>query len=142
MDPREFHALAGRLAAGGAAAERRTAIGRSYYAVFNVAAEHLRNIGFSISRGAAAHGEIQKCLINSGDAAVAAVASNLTDLHSSRNRADYHLEKVDVEKRGTALGAVTLSGQMIQSLDTAFLGPQRMQLHAAILKWRWENGYR
>lgn len=68
MDPRDFHALAVRLATGTApaAADCRTAISRAYYAVFNVAAEHLRGMGFPIGKGAAAHGEVQKCLANGG----------------------------------------------------------------------------
>src|SRR4051794_25133410 len=58
MDPRDFHALAARLTAGTAPApaDCRTAINRSYYAVFNVAAEHLRSMGFPVGKGAAAHG--------------------------------------------------------------------------------------
>src|SRR5271163_4382234 len=73
MDPRDLLDLARKLALGATAADRRTAVGRSYYAVFNVAAEHLRTLGFRISRGAAAHGEVQKCLSNSGDSALANV---------------------------------------------------------------------
>jgi len=92
MDPRDFLNVARKLASGATAAERRTAVGRSYYSVFNVAAEHLRALGFRISRGAAAHGEVQKCLSNSGDTSLADIASDLNDLHSSRNRADYQLD--------------------------------------------------
>lgn len=141
MDPRDFHTLAQRLAGSPTAAERRTAIGRSYYAVFNVAAEHLRASGFPIGKGAAAHGEIQKCLSNSGDAGVAAVASDLSDLHSQRNRADYQLDKPDVEKPGTAQAAVALAADLIRALDGAFVGPRRLQLQALIQKWLRDNGY-
>jgi hypothetical protein len=141
MDPRDFDTLARKLSTGATAAERRTAIGRSYYAVFNVAAEHLRALGFPIGKGAAAHGEIQKCLSNSGDKAVTAVASDLSDLHSLRNRADYQLDRADVDKPATVLAVVESASDLIRTLDNAFAGPQRSQLQASIQKWRRDNGY-
>jgi hypothetical protein len=57
MDPREFHTVARRLLAGGTAGERRSATSRAYYAVYNVAAEWLRQ-HVRISEGAAGHGEV------------------------------------------------------------------------------------
>lgn len=141
MNPREFTNLAARLAAGVTPAESRTAISRAYYAVFNVGAEALRGMGFTTGKGAAAHGEIQKCLGNSGDPAIATVASKLNDLHASRNRADYQLDRTDVEKSVNARAAVMRAEEMIQTLDAAFGGPQRTQLQATIQKWRRDNGY-
>ena len=141
MDPRDFHTLASRLAAGTTPAEYRTAIGRSYYAAFNVAAELLRNLGFPLGRGAAAHGEVQRCLSNAGDPAVAAVAAGLGQLHSRRNRADYQLDNPDVETSKNAMAAVSQAGAMITSLDQALAGPQRAQLQGTIKQWRRDNGY-
>lgn len=141
MDPRDFHTLALRLAAGTTPAEYRTAIGRSYYAAFNVAAELLRNLGFPLGKGAAAHGEVQKCLSSAGDPGVAAVAAGLGQLHSRRNRADYQLDKLDVETSKNAVAAVAQAGAMIASLDKAFAGPQRAQLQSTIKQWRRDNGY-
>src|SRR4051812_36246199 len=123
MDPRDFHTLAVRLAAGSSAADRRTAISRSYYAAFNLAAELLRGLGFAVGRGAAAHGEVQRCLANSGIVQLALVASDLGDLHSSRNRADYQLDRLDVEKSANAQVVVTLGAEVIRLLDAAFRGP-------------------
>ena len=141
MDPREFHTLADRLAAGPSAAECRTAVSRAYYAVFNVGSEILRGLGFAVGRGAAAHSEVQRCLANAGDPAVAAVASDLGDLHSSRNRADYQLDRPDVEKPANARLVVTAAADAIRTLDAAFGGPQRLQIRGAIEKWRRTNGY-
>src|SRR5687768_16776608 len=109
MDPRDFITLAARLAAGSSASECRTAISRSYYAVFNVGAAHLRDLGFAVGKGAAAHGEVQKCLSNSGLADAVVVGSELNDLHSSRNRADYQLERPDVENPANAQTTVALA---------------------------------
>jgi hypothetical protein len=141
MDPRDFHRLAVHLSTGAASAEYRSSISRSYYALFNVGAEHLRTIGFSIGRGAAAHGEVHHCLANSGDASLLAVAAELSILHSKRNRADYQLDKRDVESSSAACDAAGIAGSMIQTLDAAFRGPSRAQIQSAITKWRRENGY-
>jgi hypothetical protein len=83
MDPRDFHSLAARLVVGGAAsaADCRIAIGRAYCSVFNVAADQLRQQGFAIGKGAAAHGEVQHCLSNAGEITLAAVAWDLNKLH-------------------------------------------------------------
>jgi hypothetical protein len=142
MDPRDFHVLASRLAsAGGGAAEARTAIGRSYYAVFNVGAEWLRQLGFFVGKGAAAHGEVQRCLSNAGQVEVELVASRLNVLHSRRNRADYQLDKRDVEDATEARIVVTQAAGMIAALDGAFRRPHRAQLQASIQNWRKANGY-
>ena len=141
MNPRDFHALAMGLAAGTTPAEHRTAVGRSYYAVFNVAADLLREFGFRIGRGAAAHGEVQKCLYNSGNPEVAYVASELGVLHSWRNRADYQLDKGDVEFPINATQAVELAGELISVLDRVASDANRLQIQSAIAAWRRANGY-
>lgn len=69
------------------------------------------------------------------------VASELGDLHSSRNRADYQLDKLDVEKANNAQAIVTLSGELIRSLDASFGGPNRSRIQDALRQWRKANGY-
>lgn len=140
MDPRDFQSLAVQLA-GGTVAQRRTAVGRSYYAAFNVAAAHLRSLGFRVRRGAAAHGEVQHCLSNSGDPDVVGVASEMSELHTARNRADYQMEDLAIELGPAVTQAVALAEKQIRTLDSAFAGPRRPQLQAAIAKWRRENEY-
>lgn len=143
MDPRDFLAQAKRLAAGAAPpADCRTAISRAYYAAFNVGAAHLRDFGFPVGRGAAAHGEVQRCLANCGDPAIAKAASQLGDLHTPRNQADYQMDRQDVEAPGAARMMTDLAGRVIQAFDTAFRGPARAQIDAAIRQWRRDNGYR
>jgi hypothetical protein len=141
MNPRDFQSLALKLAAGATAAERRTAISRSYYAVFNTAAEALRGLGFAVGKGAAAHREVHRCLANSGNNEVELIASELADLHTSRNHADYRLEREDVERPPNALAAATTAAELIRLLDTTFQGPQRPKIQAAIQQWRKSNGY-
>jgi hypothetical protein len=141
MNPRDFHVLAIHLAAGNSAAEHRTAVGRSYYAVFNVAADLLRSILVRISRGPAAHGEVQKCLANCGNPEVARVAGEMGNLHSWQNRADYQLDKLDVESAMNATEAADLAGQLIKAPDRVFASPARVPIQTAVAAWRRANGY-
>lgn len=141
MNPRDFQVLASTLAAGGTPAQSRAAISRAYYAAFNVGAELLRGMGFSLGRGAAAHGEVQRCLANSGDVEVAAAASELNALHSQRIRADYQMDRTDVEHPRVAIDITRQASMIIRTLDDAFDGPRRAGLEAAIRGWRMANGY-
>jgi len=107
----------------------------------NVGVEILRGIGCPPGRGAAAHGDVQKFLGSSGDALIESIASDLNSLHSRRNRADYQLDKIDVESTANATAVVKQVDAIIQALDREFLGPKRGQLQAAIQTWRKSNGY-
>ena len=129
------------MAGGATPAERRTAVSRAYYAAFNVSAALLRGVGFGVSRGAAAHGEVQRCLANAGHPDLAAVASQLGDLHTERNRADYHLDRTDIERPSKATAVTRLAAEMIRTMDALFTGPQRAQLRITIEVWRKANGY-
>ena len=140
MDPRSFQTLAVQLA-GGDAAHRRTALSRSYYALFNTAAAHLKSMGFRVGRGAAAHGEVQHCLANCGDAEVVAISAELNELHRVRNRADYQIDRADIEHPGFVTQTVAHAGEQIRALDSVMTGPRRLQLQPAIARWRRENGY-
>ena len=68
-------------------------------------------------------------------------ALELNDMHRSRNRADYDLNRVDVERRANAIAIVKQASDMIRVLDLSFTGSQRLQLQAAIREWRHNNGY-
>jgi hypothetical protein len=72
---------------------------------------------------------------------VAAAASQLGDLHTDRNRADYQLDRTDVERPADARAVIGKAVAVIQALDAAFAGPNRAQLVTAIQAWRRGNGY-
>jgi hypothetical protein len=63
------------------------------------------------------------------------------DLHALRNRADYQLDKLDVEQPATALAALRNSTAAIETLDRKFSGLQTGALKTAIAAWRRANGY-
>jgi hypothetical protein len=81
-------------------------------------------------------------LANSGAPSVSDAAPELGDLHTARNRADYRLDWLGAEQPETARPFVDLADVVIQDLDTAFRGPARGQIEAAIRQWRRDNGYR
>jgi len=142
MDPREFQVLASELVGRNRAADIRSAISRAYYAVFNVGAEILAELGFRVSKGANAHGEVRHRLSNSGDLDVVKVGSQLGDLQSRRIQADYQLKQKDIENQKLAQAFVELAGKMIQTLDQCRSEPRRLQIINAIQEWESKTGQR
>jgi hypothetical protein len=136
MNPRDLCQLATRLVDGGSPAELRTAISRAYYAVYLVAVEHLEGMNFRISKGPGGHGEVQHHLNNSGDADLQHISSQLGDPHGRRIRADYHLDRRDVENPKTARALVIQALQMIETLDRSCSGERRIQIIQGITDWK------
>ena len=63
MNPKEFQHLAFRLAEHGEfPSEFRTAISRSYYAVFNLGVILLKELGFTIPNNQYAHEEVRRLI--------------------------------------------------------------------------------
>ena len=103
MDPKQFQFLASRLSEHGAyPAEFRTAISRSYYAVFHLGLDLLDGMGFSIPENPNAHEEVYRHLNNSGDKDLVKVAVKMGDLRTKRIHADYRLSRSDGESNQPA----------------------------------------
>jgi hypothetical protein len=136
MNPREFQQLAKKLVSETSPAHLRTAISRAYYAAYNIAADVLREMGFHVPRSAYGHGDVQRWLGNCGDREVEAVGSQLAGLHSKRLRADYDLDKTDVERPKTAQAVVKQADKMIKVLESCRTGQKREQVIQAIREWK------
>ena len=132
MNPRDFQLIAMELLRGNRAVDFRTAIGRSYYAAYNVAVEILKGMDFTISEGPQGHGEVRNRLHNSGDQDVEAMASELAELRGKRIDADYRLQRRAVENGKTAQTLVTQADKMIQIMDRCCSGPNREKIIKAI----------
>jgi hypothetical protein len=103
MDAARFLDLAKVLKGGTASAEMcRTAIGRAYYAAFNVGVEALVAIGIRPSQNPSGHGELRNCLGASSDPELRRANARLGVLLSRRIRADYDLSDPVVETRAEA----------------------------------------
>jgi uncharacterized protein (UPF0332 family) len=96
MNPLEFLDLAGEWAVG--SCEGRSSVSRAYYAVFHVARNLLRQVGFQVPMADQAHQYIYYRLNNCGEAMVERVAEYLRDLRRERNKADYDLDFPVVER--------------------------------------------
>ena len=117
---------------GNTPAELQSAIGRAYYAAYNVGFETLREMGFHISRGPGGHGKVRHHLSNSGNTEFKSIASQLQALHTKRIHADYRMDRRDVETQKTARTLVEQANRLIQTLDRCASGPQRAEIIQAI----------
>jgi uncharacterized protein (UPF0332 family) len=117
MDAKQFQLLASRLVEHGAyPVDFRTAISRSYYAVYHVGLELLNGMGFRIKSNSTAHEEVYWHLNNSGDEDLVKVAAKLGDLRTKRIHADYRLNRTDVESKENAKLLVQSAKRIIEIL--------------------------
>ena len=89
MNFRDFLRVAQGLSAGKTEAEWRSAISRSYYALFHVASELLMILGFRVPRMDRGHAFLWLRLSNSSNPDVSQAGRDLNKLRSDRNTADY-----------------------------------------------------
>ena len=90
----EFQATAGSLLQGTTEGDWRSAISRSYYAVFHYLREFLLAHGVDIGHGGQSHFNLYSGFLHCGFQSVARIASRLDDLRLNRVRADYQLGQV------------------------------------------------
>lgn len=139
MQPRDFLDLANTLVSGGSPVECRTAISRSYYAVFLAGRELLKSWGFTFHEGGPKGGtdhwlvtkRLQFCYEN--DLSIA--ASKLIGLRSQRNDADYLLDDAAVESPRTAQATVAIAHNLMSVLDEASTSGPTEKLLNAIRDW-------
>jgi hypothetical protein len=78
----DFQDTAERLADGQSEGDWRSAISRSYYAVFHFFREFLLSNGLDVGRGGQSHFNLYRGLLNCGFAQVAAIASRIDGLRA------------------------------------------------------------
>lgn len=92
MNPEEFLKLAQQLLGQSPnEAAKRTSVSRSYYGLFNMLKQFLRDNQISVVNTAVAHEQVYNYLFNCGTGEAQTVASDLNDLRDDRNDADYEL---------------------------------------------------
>jgi hypothetical protein len=92
MDARDFFTIAERYKSSHVEAERRTSVGRSYYALFNVLLGTLSGKGVIFRGTPDDHYTLISYLTKAGNRASGIAGSALKDLRLERNRADYEYE--------------------------------------------------
>ena len=137
MDPKEFQYLALKLAEHGAfPSEFRSAISRSYYAVYNYGFNILKELGFIIPTNSEAHKEVYLHFNNSGDTLLKEVATKIDNLRTKRNHADYYLDRTDVEKQHNAKAIVHSADRLINTIEKQCNGENRSQIIKSIKDWK------
>ena len=132
MDPRHFLALADGLVKQKGPAEFRSAVGRAYYAVYNVGWQFLARMGIPKAK-AESHVHLQRRLLNSGDMDFIQIACDLGDLHRRRNLADYDMNDKTIEGEQPAQSSVRVANRMIAAFDNCPInGTRWKQIQAAI----------
>jgi hypothetical protein len=94
MDARNFLAVAAQFKNSGDEAERRTSIGRCYYALFNVVINLLTANGVVFRQVSDDHHKLVSYLTKTKHRAASSVGSALLSLRTDRNRADYEMAAV------------------------------------------------
>ena len=115
MNPRDLLDVANDLVTGLREADWRSAVSRAYYAAFHVARLLLRQCGFVVPRTDQAHSYIWLRLSNCGHPDIVKAGSDLRDLRSERNAADYDLDWPFPQP--AALGDVQTAEDVIKLLD-------------------------
>ena len=145
MDPEEFQRFALATVKGGRPVDCRVAISRAYYAIFNVAADLLRNAGCTIGFGPDAHGKVPQHLPSvTADPAVRMEGSWIGEMKGVRNKADYRMTDTLIEYAPTAELWVRESARHIAALKAAFAGANRAGILADLRSYeaKMQPGYR
>jgi len=133
MNPRDFIALAGTLAASSAphaAARYRTAVSRAYYGAFHAAVEVLEASGATVRANHLGHREAINQLRSSKLGEPMRAAGLLDDLHKARIIADYRLANRTYESSPHVLLAVEDAHDAVAARDACLNEPIRSQLIA------------
>lgn len=133
MTGRDFFTLAGPLLAMTDEAAWRTAVSRGYYAAFHVASEFLGGLRFSVPQSDRAHAYLWLRLQNCGEPLVIKAGSDLNDLRSERNKADYDLRRSYVQSK--AADWVKIAEQIILALEAAAADPTRAAIQAEVIRY-------
>jgi uncharacterized protein (UPF0332 family) len=94
----------------------RTAVNRAYYAVFHVINALLVELGFRVSDGPQAHGQLLARVNNCGVPELQSLYSTLYDLYNRRRKADYDLNATRFRAQASAALNVASAGQIITAV--------------------------
>jgi len=94
----------------------RTAVSRAYYAAHNFIKDFVESAGVHVKESGAAHADVWNHLSNSGDAEIEQVGSDLCDLQSDRNDADYRLAQREYQNQTTANARVAQARNLIETI--------------------------
>jgi uncharacterized protein (UPF0332 family) len=137
MDGHDFIALAGKLAVAPSADEAtfRTAVSRAYYGAFHVGRSFLVELGFEPVGNANVHAFVRHYLNASGNSEARLAATELSDLHTARNRADYRLDDPYVGSHSNAIVYVERAHGVVSALERCRADEARDSIQQAITEY-------
>jgi hypothetical protein len=120
VNPVAFLDIAEHFQASSSEAERRTSIGRSYYALYNIIFVSLSSQGVNFNRSGDDHARLVYYLIRCGHPRAADIGATLRDLRGYRNNADYQMNAIIDGSQsqlvyGKARGAVVIFREIQQT---------------------------
>lgn len=118
MQPREFLALARKLAVSGDPASSRSAISRAYYAAFHTAAKLQSEAGLPLHHTGKDHWTVARRFEASGDNQLRILGSALQSLRGDRRAADYNLNDIHVGTSANARSKVDFAIALIGGLES------------------------
>ena len=121
MTGHDYIALAKRLLADAEEASWRSAVSRAYYGAFHLGIDFFTALCFRVPQSDRAHSYLWMRLQNCGVAALVAAGSDLNELRSRRNEADYHFRRP--VSRAKAAHFVATAEAVVAALDAASVGP-------------------
>jgi uncharacterized protein (UPF0332 family) len=120
MDPFQFLILAEQLLKTHPfAVGHRSAISRAYYAAHHCIKAFVEDAGVTMLASANVHADVCRHLFETGDDEIESVGSDLGDLQSSRNDADYKLHVKSVENATIAEALVATARRLIETTRRA-----------------------
>lgn len=136
MTGREFLKASDYLLKRREEATLRSAISRSYYALFHESRAFINDLPVPCSQGPQAHGEVRHRLNNCGDQQMQEVSRLLAQLHKHRLTADYDLEDKSFLDTNTCALLAKSAAIGIDYLDAARQSPtQCNQIRQGILDY-------
>jgi len=119
FNPTDFLAIANRFHASASELERRIAVGRSYYAVYNLWIGALSKEGVHFEKNADDHRTLVYYLTGSKVREAERAGESLKNLRISRNDADYAMEKhIDVNSSKFSFERAKITVTQFQALDS------------------------
>ncbi len=103
MDGKDFFQVCGEYQNAKEESKRRTAVSRGYYGLFNHIIGFFSTNGITFSRSAADHKKVVFYLQNTSDSNAQTVGSQVDDLRTERNQADYDMGDMKFNQFTTVL---------------------------------------
>jgi len=128
MDGKEFIDAAKDLLRLRYEAALRSAVSRTYYAMFNSAAQYLVESGFSVYQSHVGHGQVYQWFFNSGVELLIEFSRVLNDLRRRRNEADYNMKSDEFRDSTKCALQVAQAQLLIENLSDCRKEPLRSQI--------------